>query len=981
MLRMKTILAIARKEWNNYFSSPQALIFIGVFLAASLLVFFWVETFFARGVAEMRPLFRWMPLLLIFLVAALTMRQWSEEQRSGSLEMLLTLPVPTWQLVAGKFLAVMGLVALALALTLPLTLTVALLGNLDWGPVIGGYVAALLMASAYAAIGLFVSSRTDNQIVALILTALVGGAFYLVGSPLVVDFVSGSTAEFFRALGTGSRFESIERGVIDLRDLVYYVTLALVFLTLNAWSLDRKRWSAGPRSAEYRRAANLTGGLVALNLIAVNVWMGPLQALRADLTAQREFSLSTATLNLLADLQEPLLIRAYISEKTHPLLAPLTPRVRDLLQEYQIAGRGRVAAEVVDPITDPNLEAEAARTYGIQPTPVQVAGRYEASIINTYFDILVRYGDQNTVLNFRDLIEVEQRRDGTVDVRLRNLEYDLTRAIKKVTSGFRGIESVFAALQQPARLTILVTRQTLPEPFKDAPALMEKVAQELQQKSGGKFEYQVVDPDQPNVTFTRQMLVERYGLRPTPVSLFGLESFYLNMLLEMDGKTQPIYPEGEFTESSVRTALESALKRNVGGFLNVIGLWTPPAPPSMFGAPNPSQWQLIREQLSREYTVRDVDLSTGRVPPDVNALLIIGPRNLDDKARYAIDQYLMQGGAVVVAGGGYALMLGFGSPILEPVQSGLAEMLEHYGVKIGEGLVMDPQNEPFPVEVNRDIGGLIVREIQAVNYPFFVDVRPNGMDRASPIVSRLPAVTMNFVSPVEVDEQKNANRKVTTLLRSTDQSWVRNNANAQPDFQAYPEFGFPVEGERKARALAVAIQGSFESFFKGKPSPLQATPTPAPTPAPGATPEPTPTPTPVRPVGATIEQSPDTARLVVIGSADFLNDALLNLSARLGQERYLNSLQFMQNVADWTVEELDLLDIRTRGTVARALRPLTESERRAWEIANYAVVVAALFAIGLIWQLRQRAEPPMQLAPATVPARSGDVRAPQKEVR
>lgn len=130
---MKTILATARKEWNNYFSSPQALIFIGVFLAASLFIFFWVETFFARGVAEMRPLFRWMPALLIFLVAALTMRQWSEEQRSGAIEMLLTLPVPTWKLVLGKFLAVMGLVAVALALTLPLTLSVALLGNLDWG--------------------------------------------------------------------------------------------------------------------------------------------------------------------------------------------------------------------------------------------------------------------------------------------------------------------------------------------------------------------------------------------------------------------------------------------------------------------------------------------------------------------------------------------------------------------------------------------------------------------------------------------------------------------------------------------------------------------------------------------------------------------------------------------------------------------------------------------------------------------------------
>ncbi|MFC1466739.1 MAG: Gldg family protein [Candidatus Brachytrichaceae bacterium NZ_4S206] len=977
---MKTILAIARKEWNNYFSSPQALIFIGVFLAASLFIFFWGETFFARGVAEMRPLFRWMPLLLIFLVAALTMRQWSEEQRSGSLEMLLTLPVPTWQLVAGKFLAVMGLVALALALTLPLTFTVALLGNLDWGPVIGGYIAALLMASAYAAIGLFVSSRTDNQIVALIVTALVGGAFYLIGSPLVVDFVSGSTAEFFRALGTGSRFESIERGVIDLRDLAYYVTLALIFLTLNAWSLDRKRWSAGPRTAEYRRAANLTSGLVALNLVAVNVWMGPLQALRADLTAQREFSLSPATLNLLNDLQEPLLIRAYISEKTHPLLAPLTPRVRDMLREYQIAGRGQVTAEVVDPITDPNLEAEAARTYGIQPTPVQVAGRYEASLINTYFDILVRYGDQNTVLNFRDLIEVEQRRDGTIDVRLRNLEYDLTRAIKKVTSGFRGIESVFAALQKPARLTILVTRQTLPEAFKDVPGLMEKVAQEIQQKSGGKFEYQVVDPDQPNVAFTRKTLVERYGLQPTPVSLFGLDSFYLNMLLEIDGKTQAIYPEGDFTESSIRTAIESALKRNVGGFLNVIGLWTPPPQMAMFGRADPGNWRLIREQLGREYTVRDVDLSTGQVPPDVNTLIVIGPRNLDDKARYAIDQYLMQGGSVVIAGGNYSLMLGFGSPILEPVQNGLNEMLEHYGVKIGQGLVMDPQNEPFPVEVNRDIGGLIVRELQAVNYPFFVDVRPDGMDRNNPIVSRLPAVTMNFVSPIEVDEQKNANRKVTTLLRSTDQSWVRTDANVQPDFQTHPEFGFPVEGARKSRPLAVAIQGSFESFFKGRPSPLQATPTPAPTPAPDATPEPTSTPEPVRPVGATIPQSPDTARLVVIGSADFLNDALLELSSRLGQERYLNSLQFMQNVADWTVEDLELLDIRTRGTVTRALRPLAESERRAWEIANYVVVVATLFAIGVIWRLRQRAEPPMQLAPVTVPVRVGDARPMRKEV-
>ena len=173
---IRQTLTVTRKELRGTFGSPLALIFIGAFLAATLFSFFWVETFFARGVADVRPLFGWMPVLLIFLVAALTMRQWSEEQRSGTLEVLLTLPVSTFQLVLGKFLAVVALVVIALGLTIFLPLTVSLLGNLDWGPVVGGYLAAVLLAGTYAAIGLFVSSRTDNQIVALISTVLLCGA-------------------------------------------------------------------------------------------------------------------------------------------------------------------------------------------------------------------------------------------------------------------------------------------------------------------------------------------------------------------------------------------------------------------------------------------------------------------------------------------------------------------------------------------------------------------------------------------------------------------------------------------------------------------------------------------------------------------------------------------------------------------------------------------------------------------------------------
>ncbi len=192
---MKQILAITRKELNSYFNSLLAIIFLGTFLAAIAIIFFTVEGFFARGIADIRPLFAMIPVLLIFLIAALTMRQWSEETRSGTLEILLSLPTNHVQLVLGKFLAVMGMISIALLLTLPFPILVSFLGSLDWGPVIGGYLASLLIAAAYASIGLFISSKTDNQIVALILTVITGGAFYLIGSDFFTGLFSGGIVE------------------------------------------------------------------------------------------------------------------------------------------------------------------------------------------------------------------------------------------------------------------------------------------------------------------------------------------------------------------------------------------------------------------------------------------------------------------------------------------------------------------------------------------------------------------------------------------------------------------------------------------------------------------------------------------------------------------------------------------------------------------------------------------------------------------
>jgi ABC-2 type transport system permease protein len=240
---MSRVRAVAVRELRAYFNSPIAYVFLLVFALSALFTFFNVETFFARGQADLRGLFETVPLLTLLLIPALTMRLWAEEAKQGTLEVLLTLPVKDHELVSGKFIASWVLLAVGLALTAPLALTVSMLGRLDWGPVLGGYLAALLLGAAYLAVGQFVSALTENQILAFILALVVCMSLYGVGTELFTGLFSDRTATVLRALGTGSRFESVARGVVDLRDLLYYASLTAFFLGLSVAALRTRRWA------------------------------------------------------------------------------------------------------------------------------------------------------------------------------------------------------------------------------------------------------------------------------------------------------------------------------------------------------------------------------------------------------------------------------------------------------------------------------------------------------------------------------------------------------------------------------------------------------------------------------------------------------------------------------------------------------------------------------------------------------------------
>jgi len=394
----------------------------------------------------------------------------------------------------------------------------------------------------------------------------------------------------------------------------------------------------------------------------------------------------------------------------------------------------------------------------------------------------------------------------------------------------------------------------------------------------------------------------------------------------------------------------------------VVGLWTPPAQPTqdMFGQMQQpiSSWQRLGDSLRQEYEVRTVDLSTGQVPADVDVLMVVAPQGMSDRERFAIDQYLMRGGSVILAAGNYGVTIDqfAGGLGLQPLDGGLREMLAEYGIQVEESLVMDPQNEPFPVPVVRQVGDFQVQEIQALDYPFFVDVRTDGMASDSPIVSNLPAVTLNWASPVTVDEEKNAEREVTVLLKSSPASWTQADINIQPNFELYPDLGFAVGDEQKAYTLAVSVQGVFESAFKGQPSPFDESASEEEEGAVEGAEETVEGPTP-----ATIESSSETARLIVLGSAEFVDDIVFEISSSMTRDRYLNSLKLIQNGVAWSTEDTDLLGIRSRGTYARLLAPLTERAQSYWEGANYVVALLALVVIGIVWDTQRRNERPMEL--------------------
>lgn len=945
---------VAQKEVLLFFASPVAWLFLASFMAITFFIFFWVESFFARNIADIRPLFEWMPVLLIFLCGALTMRMWSEERRTGTIEHILTQPAGLWRFVLGKFRACFSLLLLALVTTLPLPFTVALMADLDWGPVAAGYTAACLLGATYLSVGLFISARTDNPIVSLIGTVAVCGLLYLAGSSTLTDFFDIRVGDTLRLVGSGARFDSITRGVLDLRDLCYYFSLTIAFLALNVYSLERLRWSGTFWSSRHNlwRAGI---GLLLVNLLLTNVWLAPIDRLRLDLTEGRLYTISEPTHQFLDRLQEPLVIRAYFSAKTHPLLAPLVPQLQDLLQEYAVAGEGRVRVEFIDPAENPEQEQEANERFGIRATPFQVADRYQATLVNSYFNILVQYGSEHQVLGYNDLIEVRTTANAMADVQLRNPEYDITRAIKNVIYSYQMGGGLFERIDQPVELIGYVSAdELLPEVLLGYKNSVKAQLADIVARSGGKFSARFLEPEARGGTVARQ-IADEWGFRPMVTALDQDKKFYFYLTLA-DSHQVVQLPTGDYDPGNFRTALDSGLKRFATGFTRTVALAVPPVNEQMarFNIGGPT-FNTLEEAITRDYSIRLEDLADGAVAPDADILAVIAPHRLDELSVFAIDQFLMRGGTVIIASSPYSTELADGELRLQDWDSGLQPWLAHHGLTVEDSLVLDKQNSAFPAPVLRAAGGYEFRDVKLLDYPYFIDLRADGLARDHPITSNLPQLTMAWPSPITVARQDG--QQLTTLLRSSPQSWLSTSVNIMPgsntgdddsvdsEVQEQPVQGSAAEtsaGETQAgpQTLGVMIQGRLNSFFSDRPRPERNDEAAAQV-ADSFT-------------GSLLQRSPESARIVLYSSNDFMDDQVLNGQVMASGTRYLGPIELLLNTLDWALQDDELLKMRSRAHFNRTLPPMERQAQAIIEYLNYGMALLWLGSLAFIHWLRKR---------------------------
>jgi ABC-2 type transport system permease protein len=413
---MKRTRIVAEREIQNFFDHPTAYILMLAFLGLSL--FLALRSIYALSLASLRPLFDLLPWLFAVFIPALTMRSVAEEKRTGTIEWLSSYPLGELEILMGKLIGNWFFVILSLAGTLPMAIGVFLLSDADPGIMLAQYIGASLLAMQGVAIGLWASTATKNQVTAFILATSVSFALVFIGTPVVLYGLTPFLGTALSRLSVMGHFENVARGVIDLRDIVYFLSTAGLFVAMALGLLVKQRLSEQRESYKRLRAgiAILLGLVVVTNLLGGNI-RG-----RVDLTRESLYTLSPGSEETLDNLSDLVTLKLFISDELPSELEPTLRDVRDLISDMSRAGGDNLVVENLNPGDDLDVAVEA-RSFGIIENEFNVLRDDEFEVRRGWFGLALLYADQQEVIPFIS---------GTAD-----LEFRIASAISVMTTDKR----------------------------------------------------------------------------------------------------------------------------------------------------------------------------------------------------------------------------------------------------------------------------------------------------------------------------------------------------------------------------------------------------------------------------------------------------------------------------------------------------------------------------------------------------------------
>ncbi|MDH3732045.1 MAG: Gldg family protein [Gemmatimonadota bacterium] len=418
---IRRIGTIVRRELTGYFDHATAYILLVVFLGVNF--FFFFQSAYEIGEASLRPMLGLLPWLLLFFVPAVCMRSLAEERHAGTLELVLAQPISVGEFLVGKYLGVYAFLMIALLATVGVPLGLSRGADLQAGVIFAQYVGASFLIAAMVAIGLWASSMTKNQVTAFILGVTVSFTLYVVGLEVVVLSLPASLSVLAGRLGILGHFQNVARGVIDLRDVLYFASVTAAFLSLTYFSLMRERLSK--ERASYNRLRLGVAGMLAFSIVAALAG-GQIRG-RIDLTPGKLYTLSQPTRDLVAGLDDLVTIKFFRSDELPPEIAPIRRDIDDLLRDFDSAGGTNLNLVQLDPDGDPDALAEA-QTLGVPAAEFNVIGDQERSTRQGYLGVAIQYAGQT------DVIPLVRR--------TQDLEYRLASMIRTMTEQDRPVVAI-----------------------------------------------------------------------------------------------------------------------------------------------------------------------------------------------------------------------------------------------------------------------------------------------------------------------------------------------------------------------------------------------------------------------------------------------------------------------------------------------------------------------------------------------------------